>query len=112
MAHLLLFLSLSSEPCADLPLYPGATLCEAKTRAVQAAHPDSIVYVTPDEFGRVHAFYRWAGREIPSPALRKKGVEHAAFVTADRMLAARVAWVQDSADPGTTITYLRLTSEE
>jgi hypothetical protein len=107
MAHLLLFLSLSSTACADLPMYLGATQSASMTHAAQETNPDSVVYTTPDEFDKVHAFYQGAGTEIAGELLLNEDLKRATFTTAGQALAARVTCVQRSPDPGTVITYFR-----
>jgi hypothetical protein len=105
MAHLLLFLSLSSlASAADVPVYPGATLSPELTHAMQDRNPDSIVYTTPDDFDKVLAFYRRIGPETPSSTLLTKDVKHAGFRFPGKTFGAVISWRQRSAVPGTMIT--------
>lgn len=105
MAHLLLFLSLSSlASAADVPVYPGATVSRELTHAVQDKSPDSVVYTTPDDFDKVFTFYRRIGAETPSATLLTKDVKHAGFRFPGKTFGAVISWRQRSAVPGTMIT--------
>ena len=105
MAHLLLFLSLSSlASAADVPVYPGATVSRELTHAVQDKNPDSVVYTTPDDFDKVFTFYRKIGAETPSATLLTKDVKHAGFRFPGKTFGAVISWTQRSAVPGTMIT--------
>jgi len=86
-------------------MYPGAVRNAALTRAAQQTNPDSVVYVTTDEFEKVQAFYSRAGTEVSGESLAGKDAKRAAFATASNALGARISWTQRSADLGTTITY-------
>jgi hypothetical protein len=48
---------------AAVPVYPGATLDAAASKEVTASHPDFPykVYVTPDSYEKVVAFYKSKG---------------------------------------------------
>ena len=105
MAHLLLFLSLSSlASAADVPVYPGATVSPELTHAMQDKNPDSVVYTTPDDFDKVLTFYRRIGAETPSATLLTKDVKHAGFRFPGKTFGAVISWRQRSAVPGTMIT--------
>ena len=105
MAHLLLFLSLSSTAlAADIPVYPGATLSAGLTHAMQEKSPDSVVYTTHDDFDKVCEFYRKIGAETPAGKLLTKDVKHAGFSFPGKAFGAVVSWRQASAVPGTMIT--------
>jgi hypothetical protein len=105
MAHLLLFLSLSSlASAADVPVYPGATMNPELTHAMQERNPDSVVYTTPDDFDKVLAFYRRIGPETPSSTLLTKDAKHAGFRFPGKTFGAVISWRQRSPVPGTMIT--------
>ena len=105
MAHLLLFLSLSSTVlAADVPVYPGATLSETLTHAMQERNPDSVVYTTQDDFDKVCEFYRKIGGETPTGTLVTKDVKHAGFRFPGKTFGAVISWRQPSPVPGTMIT--------
>jgi hypothetical protein len=104
MAHLLLFLSLSSlASAADVPVYPGATVSPELTHAMHDKNPDSVVYTTPDDFDKVVTFYRRIGTETPSATLLTKDVKHAGFRFPGKTFGAVISWRQRSAVPGTMI---------
>ena len=108
MAHLLLFLSLSSiAAAADVPVYPGATRSSTLTRAMQEKDPDSVVYTTQDDFDEVFEFYRKIGAETPTGTLLTKGAKHAGFRFPGKTFGAVISWRQRSAVPGTMITLGR-----
>jgi hypothetical protein len=105
MAHLLLFLSLSSTTfAADVPVYPGATLNQTLTDAMQEKNPDSVVYITQDGFDKVFEFYRKIGAETPTGTLLTKDAKHAGFRFPGKSFGASISWRQRSAVPGTMIT--------
>jgi len=105
MAHLLMFLSLSSTAlAADVPVYPGATLSAILSHAMQAKNPDSVVYTTQDDFDKVCEFYRKIGAETPTGTLLTKDVKHAGFRFSGKTFGAVISWRQTSAVPGTMIT--------
>jgi hypothetical protein len=105
MAHLLLFLSLSSTAlAADVPVYPGATLNATLTHAMQERNPDSVVYTTQDDFDKVCEFYRKIGGETPTGTLVTKDVKHAGFRFPGKTFGAVISWRQPSPVPGTMIT--------
>jgi hypothetical protein len=105
MAHLLLFLSLSSAAfAADVPVYPGAMLSATLARAMQERNPDSVVYTTQDAFDKVYEFYRNIGAETPTGTLLTKDVKHAGFRFPGKTFGAVISWRQRSAVPGTMIT--------
>lgn len=105
MAHLLLFLSLSSTAlAADVPVYPGATLNQTLTHAMQDKNPESVVYITQDDFDNVFEFYRKIGAEAPTGTLLTKDVKHAGFRFPGKTFGASISWRQRSAVPGTMIT--------
>ena len=105
MAHLLLFLSLSSIAlAADVPVYPGATISATLTQAMQEKNPDSVVYTTQDDFDKVFEFYRTIGAETPTGTLLTKDVKHAGFRFPGKTFGAVISWRQRSAVAGTMIT--------
>jgi len=112
MPHLLLYLSLSTPAGAELPVYPGAVRNAALTLSAQEMNPDSVVYVTTDEFEKVQAFYGRAGTEVSGESLAGKDAKRASFATASNALAARISWTRRSAELGTTITYFSPTNED
>ena len=105
MAHLLLFLSLSSPALvADIPVYPGATLSAALTQAMQEKNPGGAVYTTQDDFDKVCEFYRTIGAETPTGTQLTKDVKHAGFRFPGKTFSAVVSWRQASSVPGSMIT--------
>ena len=105
MAHLLLFLSLSSPAlAADVPVYPGATLSTTLTHGMQEKDPDSVVYTTQDDVNEVFEFYRKIGAETATGTLLTKDVKHAGFRFPGKTVGAVISWRQRAAVAGTMIT--------
>ena len=105
MAHLVLLLPFSSKTCSDdVPVYPGATFSAAMSNALQDRNPDSGVYTTPDDFDRVHAFYRKVGCEAPIGTVLTDGVKHASFRFPGKSCCASISWRQRDATSKTVIT--------
>ena len=108
MAHLLLYLSLSSPAfAADVPVYPGANLDAAMTSAMQEKYPDSAVYRTQDDFEKVRAFYWKVGAETATGTLMSNNVKHAGFSFPGKAFGASISWTQRAAANGTVITLAK-----
>lgn len=63
LAIRLAFAAVAALSFAAVPIYPGATLDAAASKEITASHPDFPykVYVTPDSYEKVVAFYKSKG---------------------------------------------------
>jgi hypothetical protein len=85
---------------ATVPVYPGAALDAAGSKAESAKHPDYPykVYTTPDDYEKVVAFYKSKGahQSMPMSTGNSAGQKMAMFDASDSTIA--INWPVDALD--------------
>jgi hypothetical protein len=100
LATRLLVAAVTALTLAAVPIYPGATYDAAASKEASAGHPNYPyrVYVTPDSYEKVVAFYKSKGAEQSMPVSVGNTAQQkmAMFSTSDSTIA--INWPADVKD--------------
>jgi hypothetical protein len=95
----------------DVPVYPRALLDAGLTgmaRQSSAAHPEVVVYITPDAFDKVDEFYKKkGGSDVPKSRKITSNAKVVILQFPGRTFAVQLSWVAANKKAGTVIQYFQ-----